>query len=82
MRGEGVVVDPPRVIHLFVLLSSQVVLWDISTHVEQLQGTRTSGGKNIAANTNALVSTNQRSVLITLTQSQWHASADEVIASL
>lgn len=68
--------------HFFVLLSSQVVLWDISTYVEQLQGTRTSGGKNIAANTNALVSTNQRSVLITLTQSQWHASADEVIANL
>uniref|UniRef100_A0A8C8GX38 WD repeat domain 63 n=1 Tax=Oncorhynchus tshawytscha TaxID=74940 RepID=A0A8C8GX38_ONCTS len=35
-------------------MNGQVVLWDISTHVEQLQGTRTSGGKNIAANTNAL----------------------------
>uniref|UniRef100_A0A8C8GUP5 WD repeat domain 63 n=1 Tax=Oncorhynchus tshawytscha TaxID=74940 RepID=A0A8C8GUP5_ONCTS len=32
-------------------MNGQVVLWDISTHVEQLQGTRTSGGKNIANET-------------------------------
>ncbi|CAB1323949.1 unnamed protein product [Coregonus sp. 'balchen'] len=35
-------------------MNGQVVLWDISAHVERLQGTRTGGGKNIAANTNAL----------------------------
>ncbi|XP_010900416.2 WD repeat-containing protein 63 [Esox lucius] len=35
-------------------MNGQVVLWDISAHVERLQGTRSSGGKNIAINTNPL----------------------------
>ncbi|KAL1022761.1 hypothetical protein UPYG_G00031960 [Umbra pygmaea] len=35
-------------------MNGQVVLWDISAHVERLQGTRSSGEKKITANNNKL----------------------------
>ncbi|XP_046905383.1 dynein axonemal intermediate chain 3 [Hypomesus transpacificus] len=41
-------------------MNGQVVLWDISAHVERLQGTRSSGGKNTAANANAFAFEDKR----------------------
>ncbi|XP_062308219.1 LOW QUALITY PROTEIN: dynein axonemal intermediate chain 3 [Osmerus eperlanus] len=41
-------------------MNGQVVLWDISAHSSGLQGTRSSGGKNMAANANAFAFEDKR----------------------
>lgn len=48
----------------FVLLLSQVVLWDISAHVTRLQGTQP--GKKVSVNTDACVSTHVLSLMCTM----------------